>query len=438
MKRTLIVGLLLCWASAAPAIAQDQPPQRVIRTYVPPDQLVSFQPQTPFPQFIEFINPIFERLSGKIVIDPEQRAIPIDINITGMHYLDAFELVLNYNDLTYRETDRYFIIEELNVAPTGPLAAEGGVVADSTAQAALQPATSATREIKINAILFQVNQTKARELGVNYGAIFGQQAGGGGAAGGAVGGGLNQENQTGINLTLKTDELFDPLRNVVIGPDAIPFSELGRLFRVMEDEGIGQTIGNPSVSVQSGKSGRIQVGSDIPIQTSDFAGNTRTEFVQTGIIINVVPTLVEETDPETGQTFSFVHLIVNVENSSGQPSAIGTVINRSTATTEKLLLDGEQTVIGGLYNSVEQKGRRGVPILKNLPLLKHVFSIGTTTVSQQELLIFIQADVLDPLPTRARQVVDSAMETYRDERQRMLERFRQGEGEAYQRTIRDN
>ncbi|MEM6646482.1 MAG: type II and III secretion system protein [Bacteroidota bacterium] len=438
MKRTLIAGLLLGWAMAAPALAQDQPPQRVIRTYVPPDQLVSFQPQTPFPQFIEFINPIFERLSGKIVIDPEQRDIPIEINITGMHYLDAFELVLNFNDLTYRETDRYFIIEEVDVAPAGPLAARGAVAPDSTALAALQPATLTTREIKINAILFQVNQTKARELGVNYSTIFGQEQGGGGAAGGAVGGGLSQENQAGINFTLKTDELFDPISDVIIGPTAVPFSELGRLFRLMEDEGIGQTIGNPSISVQSGKNGRIQVGSDIPIQTSDFAGNTRTEFFSTGIIINVVPTLIEEADPETGESFSFVHLTVNVENSGGTPSSIGTVINRSTATTEKLLLDGEQTVIGGLYSTTEQFGRRGVPILKDLPLLKHIFSIKTTSVSQQELLIILQADVLEPLPVRARQVVDSAMENYRDERQRMLERFRQGEGRAYERTFRDN
>ncbi|GAB5521820.1 MAG: type II and III secretion system protein [Rhodothermales bacterium] len=416
-------------------LAQDQPPERVIRTYVPPDQLVSFQPQTPFRQFIEFINPIFERISGKTVVDPEQRDIPIDINITGMHYLDAFELVLNYNGLTYRETDQYFILEEAALPSTNPLVSEGGIALDSTGVAALQPATMATREIEINAILFQVNQTKARELGVNYGALFGQQQGSGG---GSVGGTFGQENQSGINLTLKTDKLFEPLSDIVIGPDVIPFSELGRLFRVMEDEGIGETIGNPSITVQSEKTGRIQVGSDIPIQTSDFAGNTRTEFVQTGIIINVVPTLIEETDPETGQTFSFVHLIVNVENSGGQPSSIGTVINRSTATTEKLLLDGEQTVIGGLYSSIEQKGRRGVPILKNLPLLKHVFSIGTTTVSQQELLIVLQADVLDPLPVRARQVVDNAMESYRDERQRMLERFRQGEGRAYEQTIRDN
>ena len=72
-------------------------------------------------------------------------------------------------------------------------------------------------------------------------------------------------------------------------------AELGvllRLFRYFETQGLGRTLASPSVTVQSGEQGRIQSGSDIPIQIQDFQGNTITQFISTGVIIDVTPTLV--------------------------------------------------------------------------------------------------------------------------------------------------
>ena len=108
----ILAIVLLTSLGSANTQAQDVPSQRDIRGYVPPDQLVSFRPETPFSQFVDFLNPIFERVNGKAVIDPESRQLPIGISIAGMQYFDAFEVVLNYNRLVYRETDRFFIVEE--------------------------------------------------------------------------------------------------------------------------------------------------------------------------------------------------------------------------------------------------------------------------------------------------------------------------------------
>lgn len=109
----LLIGSLLAW----PGLSQDRPPQRVMRTYVPPDQLVSFLPTTPLNQFFELLNPIFQRVTGKQIVDPEERTDPIGVSISGMHFFDAFELVLQTKGLTYRETDKFFIIEK---APEKP------------------------------------------------------------------------------------------------------------------------------------------------------------------------------------------------------------------------------------------------------------------------------------------------------------------------------
>jgi type IV pilus assembly protein PilQ len=406
----VLFQLIFTLLSPVDVQAQDRPSQRQLRTYVPPDQLVSFLPSTPFSVFVDFMNPIFERVTGRAIVDPTSAEYPIGISIGGMHFMDAFELVLDYHGLTYRETDRYFVIEE---APEMNAIADAGEARAGTsrqgAAASVAPASVMTREIQINAILFELNVTRARELGVDWNVFFGEQTGGsGGGSGGGTGGGGSSAGQQGApRFQLKTKDFFDEFSDIIEGPDEIELSTLTRFFRLMENEGIGETIANPQVTVQSGEQGRIQIGSDIPVQIRDFSGNTVTQFFSTGIIVDVVPTLITQAtdDSLNAPELDFIHLNVKVEKSAGRPTLSGIVIDRNDATTQVLLLDREQTVIGGLYSTEESVSRRGIPVLKDLPWwffgLRYIFGVEQTTVSQKELLIVLQADVLDSLEDRA-------------------------------------
>ena len=437
--RGLLLACLLPLAAApaaAPAAAQDRPPERQMRAYIPPDQLVSFRPSTPLNRFIEFVNPIFERVAGKTVIDPQDRTEPIGVSISGMQFFDALERVLAVKELAYRETDRFFVIESASAPgetvaaaeqqPTGPAAPE-------------RPATLDTREVRIDAIIFDLNLTKLREIGVDWDVLFGQGGGaggggGGGDAGGEAGGGAG--GGSAPQFYVDTGDLFDDLGGRVSGPDRISLSTLVRLFQVLEDEGAGQTIANPQVTVQSGEQGRIQVGSDVPVQTRDFSGNTVTEFFSTGIIVDVTPTLVTEAvaDSAGSPDMEFVHLDVQVENSNSSPSASGPVIARNTANTQVLLLDGEQTIIGGLYSTDETVNRRGIPILKDLPPwffgLRYLFGTDRTNVTRRELLIVLQAEVRDPLRVRAHRAY--APELIEENRARVRENVRRVGAKAYE------
>lgn len=383
-----------------PAQAQDRPPERQLRAYIPPDQLVSFLPSTPFDQFIEFLNPIFERVTEKQVIDPEDRTHSIGVSISGLHFVDALELVLQVNKLSYRETEQYFMITD---ALEPSLAAEqDGVRRPGSSASGETPATGQTREIKIDAILFEVNLTKAREMGLNWDVVFGDagQSGTGGSSGTGGTGGTSGQQQG--RFFFRTDRAFEGIDEYVIAPDVL---EVSQALRLMETSGVGQTIANPTVTVQSGEQGRIQIGSDIPVQVRDFAGNTVTQFVSTGIIIDVTPTLLQgaATDTTTND-FDFIHLDVQVERSSGRPFGGSVAIDRSTANTQALFLNGEQTIIGGLYSTDEVVSRRGIPLLKDLPGwffgLRYLFGTTTTTYTQRELLIGLQVHTVDPLPAR--------------------------------------
>lgn len=427
-------GLASTLLSPREAQAQDRPSQRQLRTYVPPDQLVSFLPSTPFNVFVDFLNPIFERVTDKQIVDPTSGDFPIGISIGGMHFLDAFELVLDYHNLAYRETDRYFVVEDAAASQDVMDAAEARGGGARAAQAGELPASLATREIRINAVLFELNVTKARDVGIDWNVFFGGQTGQGqgqGGAGGGVGGGGGGQGADGQNVRfrLRTDQFFEDFSDYLDAPDEIDLSTLTQFFRLLENEGLGETIANPEITVQSGEQGRIQIGSDIPIQIRDFSGNTVTQFYSTGIIVEVVPTMLTQpiADTSGAPNVNFIHLDVKVEKSAGRPSLQGVVIDRNDATTQVLLLDGEQTIIGGLYSNEESVSRRGVPLLKDLPWwffgLRYVFGYTQTTTSTRELLIVLQAEVLDALSTRADRPFDQdVLEQRRRKIREVLER----------------
>ena len=236
----LLLGL---WSGIAnTSSAQDAALRRQIRTYIPPDQLVSFLPSTPFDRFVQFLNPIFQRVTAKQIIDPETRKHPIGISIAGMHFLDALELVLGYNNLQYRETEQFFMIE---VAP------ESNLILDSEAALVTAggkgvtpgllgpPATLTTRQIKINAILFEIDHTVSRDLGIDWNVIVGQQQQGG------QGGQGGQEDQ-GISIFLDTEDFFDNFDKIT-GPDQVNLKDINSLIRLAEVNGMGETIASPSI-----------------------------------------------------------------------------------------------------------------------------------------------------------------------------------------------
>lgn len=433
----LVVLLVVAGLQPIVVVQDATAQQRQVRTYVPPDQLVSFPASIPFNTFVEYINPIVVRMLGKEILDPDSREFPIGVNIQGMHFRDAFEMVLAEHGLNYRETDRFFMVQNMTafgpgvVASMSPASDSSGVLSG--------PADMETRQIEINAVLFELNHTKSKEAGIDWSVIFGSAgggadggAGGGGAGGGGSTGGAGQESS--LTFELLTDKLFRPLDNIITSPDRIGFSDLNQLFRLAESQGVGETIASPSVTVQSGVAGDIQIGSDVPVQIRDTFGNISTQLFKTGIIIDVTPTYISEavldsSGNPTGEMIDFVHLKAQIEKSNSRPSADGPIIDKTTVNTQAILLDGEQTVVGGLFSTDESINRRGVPILKDLPGwffgLKYLFGRSQRQISQKELLIAIQVKVINGMRQRTneRMTESSLLEKRRLDVQQVLDQF---------------
>lgn len=408
---TTSILVLFVLGSLATVGAQERPDRRKTQTNIPSEQLVSFQPSVSFERFLELVNPVFQRVTGKPVVDPEERSTPIGVSISGMHFLDAFEKVLEAQGLTYKETSTAYVVQSPDV--------DGGSASSETAEAEPEGekepslASLATREIRIDAILFNLNLTKIRNRGLKWNEVFDPP-----------------ENEGTSDFVVNTESLFESVNDVLQAPSEVPVGRLRRFLNVLEQDDVGKTISNPEVTVQSGRAGKIQVGQDVPIQTTDFSGNTVTQFFETGIIIDVTPTLITEPVADTAgaPTVNFVHLEVKVEDSNSQPTASGPVINRNMANTQVLLLDGESTAIGGLITTQQTTARSGVPVLKDLPGwvlgLRYIFGTESTNRQKQELLIVLRAEIVDPLRARMERGVDGDLIDQRRQRAReALERL---------------
>mgnify|MGYP003145714775 CR=1 FL=1 len=409
-----VLALMAVLAVSAPATPTAH--AQVVRGYVPADELVSFPASTPISQFLRLVNPTFQRVTGKSVVDPQDRSDAIGVALNGVHFIDAFELVLDRHGLDFSESSGYFIVTEPEIVATttdgASNAAIGAAAAASSASAvAALPATADTREIRVDAVIFQLNSTRAREVGTNWSALFDQA----------------QESTSGTQFFVNAGSFFDALDGFLeASSDRVDLTTILNLFRYFEERGYGQTIATPFTVVQSGSAGRMQSGQDFPVTVRDFQGNAITQFFSTGTIIDVTPTLLVD---ERGDTpVEFIHLEVKVEKSTGVPSTNGVSISKDDIQTELPVLSGEMRAIGGLTSTDESTTRKGVPILRSIPILKYLFSYEQTTVQQNEIIVVLRARVADDLRTRMLQGYPRTMDEVYDQEQTDAQQRMQGLG----------
>jgi general secretion pathway protein D len=154
-------------------------------------------------------------------------------------------------------------------------------------------------------------------------------------------------------------------------------------------------LSTPRLVARSGGNAKFQVGTDVPIITSQSAGNTLTpgggtdilqtvQYRQTGVILDVAPIVYGN---------NRVDLTITQEVSSQQNNpnaAIGSplILNRSV-TTQLSLEQGRTAIIGGLIQDGYTQGNTGVPLLKDLPLIGGLFRSDALQADKTELLILV-------------------------------------------------
>lgn len=365
--------------------------------YQNPEELVTLSAKLSFNQAIDLLSKVSEKITGKKIISTVEIDSAISIEIKNMNYYKAMVVLVKMAGLVYEEKPDVIIIKKAN-GQDQLRSKDNYVSADA-------------REVKISAVFFEIDINKEKQLGVNWQTLFSKEGisiggnllsfqqsnnssntgtGGTGTGGTGTGGtGTSTSQQQIPDFNLTTTANYN-----VGGFDA----QTSAVLKFFEDEGAGNLIASPNVTVLDGDEAKLQDGQDISYNTRDFSGNIVQKFYSTGNIVTVTPNVI------TDAGIKYILLNIHVERSSLVPDPNNTIINKTSAETRIVLLNNEETVIGGMFFDQTTKNRQGIPILKDLPWwffgLRYIFGYDDNITSKKELVILIKANLIPTLKER--------------------------------------
>ena len=154
-----------------------------------------------------------------------------------------------------------------------------------------------------------------------------------------------------------------------------------------------RTLSSPTLLVRNNSEANINVGSQVPVQSTSFTGTTDRligsfQYINTGVILSVTPRV---------NPGGLVYLQVDQEVSS--PSDLGSDRNPTVDTrrvsTDVAVQSGQTVMLGGMIQETTSDISRGVPGLQRLPVVGALFGSKENSVNRAETLVLITPTVLE-------------------------------------------
>jgi len=378
MKKLISILILLCFVLTL--FSQEQNIKKITE-----EEMITISRETNFAAAIKAIEYLSLEDVGKNIVNTSRFNNQIGIPIKSLYWRDALDLLTKIHNIVLVENPASFLIKDVET------------IKDKSIE---QVVTMVTKQVRISSIFFKADKALTRDIGIDWTTL--------------IGGNVDAEVSLNTSSSISSDIFSASLqKNFQTGDITI---NLETLLNIIEANQRGTIIAKPSITVLSKKKGFIQVGQDFSIKTLDQAGNTVEQFFETGIIMEVAPEVIIDDDREV------IYLTIEVEKSSAIPGDLSTIIDKSKSNTEVILFDGEETVIGGLYDTDIKKGRGGIPILKDLPWwffgLKYLFGYETNSVIEREMIVILKAEIVDNTDER-KILSESTKDQIRQEREDM-------------------
>ena len=382
--KTLLYSLLILFMFIGNVFPQKYWERR-LKDYNNPDELVTLSQSLPFNEAIALLSKVSESTTGKRVVSTVATDNPIGIEIESMPYDKALFMIIQYAGLVMEEKEDVIIVKRL----------QGEEVKPEDIYASVD-----SREVKISAVFFEVDVAETKERGIDWKFLLSQN-------------GLDIGTELLTRTTTETQQQANPSQFGITGASDFNlgdfYGQATAMFRFFETNGLGEIIASPNIVVRDKKLGRIQVGSDFSVRTRDFAGNTVEKFFPTGTIIEVTPHVYKENG------IDYVLLNILVERSSFILNEQTTEIKKTNASTQVLVLNGEETILGGLFVTEETITRNGIPFLKDLPWwvfgIRYLTGSDQTVERKKELVILLKTELLPTLQERLENPIKNPLNT---------------------------
>ncbi len=246
------------------------------------------------------------------------------------------------------------------------------------------------RQVLIDAKIYEVSLTGALSMGVSY---FLQQR-------------SDTSKTTTASFSSTASQLLPAGLNVFSGTLIGNTRELLAYLNAQESRSRTRVLSAPSILASDNVAARIQVGSEVPLLTSQgvvpgaSSGGTSlfTNTITnrpTGVILHVTPRI---------NASGWVTMKLNQEVSSPVAPTLGSAIQSPSISirsveTQVTIKDGETIALGGIISENKLYSRNRIPLLGDIPGLGLLFGNTSTSTQRTELIILITPHVVQDLNT---------------------------------------
>jgi general secretion pathway protein D len=228
-----------------------------------------------------------------------------------------------------------------------------------------------TKQVLIEVMIAEITLSDGENFGVNW-ALGGNNLGKITGATSGITGGTNGLTYTLINS---------------LGETRATLNTLASNSRV-------NVLSSPRVMVKSGEAASINVGDQVPVVTSRTIDATtgqtsgtsnasqNIQYRTTGTQLSITPIV---------YAGNRVDIDINQSVSRAIPDSTGLspTINDRTITTKLTLTDGGSVLLGGLIENTYSDSNKGIPLLKDIPVLGHLFRSSGQSTERRELIMLI-------------------------------------------------
>ena len=180
-------------------------------------------------------------------------------------------------------------------------------------------------------------------------------------------------------------------------------SGLSALIRALQAQGHVEVVSQPKIMLLNNQAAMVQVGTvtsyianttTTTTQAGLAATSATTDQVQEGVSLRLMASILDNQI-----LVQLTPVVTTLEQIRSINMGQGTTIEAPKTSTKSMhtlvkIKDGETIAVGGLITTNDNKSEKGIPLLRDLPLIGSFFEYKSKTHTRTELVIFITPKIL--------------------------------------------